>query len=73
MGFFKTECGMEREHTKWHELYLCLTSFIFISKLKHNKFALLWGEAFVVFAFCLLLEKNSLSYPKVTYSYPKVT
>ena len=32
--------------------------------IKHNKFALLWGEA---------QKKIAYSYPRVTYSYPKVT
>ena len=26
-----------------------------------------------MFALCLLIEKNTFSYPKVTYSYPRVT
>ena len=30
------------------------------------------GWSSVVFALCLLIEKNTYSYPKVTYSYPKV-
>ena len=37
-----------------------------------NKFALLWGEAQLCLPYVCLYKKIADSYPKVTYSYPRV-
>ena len=51
--------------------------FNFLSKRKRpltiNKFALLWGEAQLCLPYVCLQKKIAYSYPKVTYSYHKLT